>query len=95
MFTSDLPSTGGGANLRHQMHSFVVTTAPLTVAKASVLTYHNDNNRTGWNANETTLTTANVNASTFGLLHTVALDGRVDAQPLVVTGQSIDGSRRT
>jgi hypothetical protein len=56
-----------------------------------VLTYHGDVQRTGWNANETQLTVSNVNASSFGLLQTVALDGRVDAQPLVVTQQPIDG----
>ena len=56
-----------------------------------VLTYHNDTQRTGWNAAETILTTSNVNAATFGLLQTVPLDARVDAQPLVVTSQPIDG----
>jgi hypothetical protein len=56
-----------------------------------VLTYHGDNNRTGWYSTETTLNVSNVTPSTFGLLHTVTLDGRVDAQPLFVTGQTIDG----
>ena len=36
----------------------------------SVTTYHYDNYRTGWNSNETILTPANVNPSSFGLLHT-------------------------
>jgi hypothetical protein len=52
--------------------------------QASVTTYHNDNYRTGWNANETVLTPAKVAGNTFGLLHTVPLDDQVDAQPLVV-----------
>jgi hypothetical protein len=56
-----------------------------------VLTYHNDTYRTGWFSSETTLTPANVGASTFGLLSTVTLDGRVDAEPLVAFGQPIDG----
>jgi hypothetical protein len=60
-------------------------------SKTSVLTYHNDVNRTGWNSHETVLTTANVNASSFGLLHTVAVDGRVDAQPLVVPNERLPG----
>src|SRR5258708_2932926 len=54
-----------------------------------VLTYHGDNLRTGWLAAETQLTVSNVNASTFGLLNTVVLDGRVDAEPLYVSQQTI------
>src|ERR1051325_8390864 len=49
----------------------------------SVLTQHNDNNRTGWNADEKELTTANVNAQKFGLLLTLSVDDQVYAQPLV------------
>ncbi len=82
-------AAGGYANTRHQISNLSIAEAG--PAKTSVLTYHNDANRTGWNPNETVLTTANVNSSTFGLLHTVALDGRADAQPLVVPNQSIDG----
>src|SRR4029077_8164121 len=33
----------------------------------------------------------NVNSQSFGLLHIVALDGRVDAEPLVVMQQAIAG----
>jgi hypothetical protein len=58
-------------------------------AQTSVITYHNDNHRTGWNPNETVLTPANVNASKFGLLATVAVDDEVDAQPLLVPGVNI------
>lgn len=47
-----------------------------------VTTYHNDNARTGQNLNETTLTTGNVNSSSFGLLFVIPTDGKVDAQPL-------------
>ncbi len=57
----------------------------------NVITYHNDAQRTGWNPTETTLTPANVTPSTFGLLTTVTLDDQVDAQPLVVTNQAING----
>ena len=60
--------------------------AQLAQSQTAVTTYHYDNNRTGWNPNESTLTPANVGKSTFGLLHTVALDDQVDAQPLVVPG---------
>lgn len=58
-------------------------------AQTAVTTYHNDTYRTGWNSNETTLTPANVTASQFGLLATVAVDDQVDAQPLVVPNVTI------
>lgn len=55
----------------------------------SVTTYHYDNNRTGWNSNETFLTPANVSSSYFGLLHSVTLDELVNGQPLYVHGVNI------
>src|SRR5579863_449500 len=58
----------------------------------SVTTYHNDNARTGQNLSETTLTTANVNATGFGMLFVIAADGKVDAEPLYLPGLSIAGA---
>ncbi len=60
-------------------------------AQPSVLTWHNDNARTGQNLQETALTPANVNASTFGRLFTLSVDGKVDAQPLYVPSLAIPG----
>lgn len=57
----------------------------------SVLTQHNDNSRVGWNANETALTTTNVNAQQFGEVFTLSVDDQVYAQPLVVGHVSIGG----
>jgi len=64
--------------------------APAFAQAENVLTYHYDTLRTGWNQNETTLTPSSV-VSSFKLQHTVALDEQVDAQPLLVTGQTIAG----
>ena len=60
-------------------------------ANNSVLTYHNDNARSGQNLNETILTTSTVNQSSFGKLFVVSADGRVDAQPLYLPNLSISG----
>ena len=60
-------------------------------APVSVTTYHYDNSRTGWNANETALTQAAVAGGTFGALKFVSLDDQVDAQPLLLAGQAITG----
>ncbi len=57
--------------------------AALAQSTTNVVTYHNDNLRTGWNQTETQLTPQTVNASAFGLITTVQLDEQVDAQPLV------------
>jgi hypothetical protein len=69
--------------------TFIVTSSLVAVAQTAITTYHYDNNRTGWNQNETTLTQANVGNATFGLLQKITLDDQVDAQPLIVPGVTI------
>ena len=54
-----------------------------------VVTYKNDVSRTGQNLTETTLTVANVAPTTFGLLRTLSVDGKVDAQPLYLSQLNI------
>ncbi len=72
--------------------------AKLTVTSGAVppgtdvLTYKNDPGRSGQNLSESTLTPANVSDSSFGLLRTLAVDGKVDAQPLYVSRISLSGS---
>ncbi len=70
---------------------FLTCAAP-SAAQVSVLTYHNDNGRTGQNQAETVLTPANVNSSAFGQLYNFAVDGKVDAQPLVVSALNVPGA---
>jgi len=46
------------------------------------------------NPSESTLTLANVNSASFGLLHTVMVDGKVDAQPLYLAQVPVSGTAR-
>jgi outer membrane protein assembly factor BamB len=67
------------------LRSAVLSLTLLTFAAAQdVLTWHNDNARTGANLTERTLTLQNVNAKTFGKLFVIHVDGKVDAEPLYV-----------
>jgi hypothetical protein len=79
------PATAGGTG---------TSTGTGTTASSStdVLTYHNDLGRTGQYLAETTLTPVNVNAASFGKLGFLAVDGKVDAQPLYVSNVSIGGA---
>src|ERR1017187_3631172 len=89
-------------NVRHQYRTtaiwgafvlscfFLFAAAPTAPAQATdVLTYHNDNGRTGQNLNEEILSPANVNTNHFGKLWVLNVDGLVDAQPLYAAGLSI------
>lgn len=68
---------------------------PRPIVPFNATTYHYDARRTGWNSSEHTLNVANVAGPSFGVLHTVELDDQVDAQPLVVAGQTIAGAAGT
>jgi len=102
--TASVPLSGGshtatlvevdssGAYLKSTPDTFTVSSGGGggggTVA---VTTYHNDVTREGANTAETTLTTANVNSSSFGKLATYAVDGQVYPQPLVLPNLTING----
>src|SRR5882757_6481221 len=66
-------------------------TLTATPSASDMVTYHNDNARSGQNLNETTLTPANVNMATFGKVGFFSVDGKVDAQPLLLSGVAIPG----
>jgi hypothetical protein len=70
-------------------HEVLVGAAP---AFKGVLTYHNDNLRTGRNSSEATLTLKDVNSITFGKLFVIPTDGLVDAEPLYASNISISGN---
>ncbi len=56
---------------------------------ADVVTFKNDALRSGQYLVETALTPANVNSTSFGLLHNTKVDGKVDAQPLYLSQLTI------
>jgi autotransporter-associated beta strand protein len=70
--------------------SLTFTTLP-TASVVSVLTYHNNNARTGANTNETLLTPATLNTNNFGQVIKYTVDGYLFAQPLYVANVAIPG----
>lgn len=81
-----------GINPAATSNSATLTVNPVNASNVTVLTFHNDVGRTAQNLNETILTTTNVNATQFGLVGTITVDGLVDAEPLYVGGMTINGA---
>ena len=84
--TSQPSSSGNGSN------GGSGGTPPPSPNQTDVTTYHNDVARTGQNLTEMLLTTSNVNSQSFGLLHNLTVDGKVDAEPLYLSHLSIGGT---
>ncbi|HEV2183151.1 MAG TPA: hypothetical protein VGR39_05660, partial [Candidatus Acidoferrales bacterium] len=63
--------------------------APAAGSSVNVLTYHNDNLRTGLYVGEKILTPRNVNSRDFGKIAFVPVQGLVDAEPLYVSQLTI------
>jgi hypothetical protein len=82
--------------ITNPVSSITSNNATLTVSAAlagtDLTTYKNDATRRGQNLTESTLTLANVNSATFGLLRTLPVDGRVDAQPLYLSKLTVAGA---
>src|SRR5580704_1023439 len=80
----------------------LVAAVTLTLARAAtvgqspavtdVVTCHNDNARTGQNLNESILTLDSVTPSLFGKSGFFPVDGKVDAQPLLLSDVTIPGA---
>jgi hypothetical protein len=64
----------------------------ITPSNVRVLTYHNDQARTGRNLAEKILTPDNVNSKSFGKLGFLSVDGLVDAEPLYVSNLIVAGN---
>jgi len=86
---------GGGGGLSSQPNPPLPVPpgpTPSPDQRTDVVTYKNDLARTGQNLTETVLTHANVSAAGFGLLRFLATDGKVDAQPLYLSGLTVQGA---
>lgn len=87
----------------HNIGAMIAGVIPAISAKGSVtvnyaspgsnlvVTYHNDDARSGTNNDETTLNTTNVNASSFGKIASYPVDGQIYAQPLYLPNVTIGG----
>lgn len=87
---------GQGTTVRkRRLGAVAVLLAAITpvaaVAGTDITTYHVDAQRTGWNSTEAQLTPQEVAGKSFGLLRSLDVDDQIDAQPLVVSDQLIDG----
>jgi outer membrane protein assembly factor BamB len=86
-----LAACGGGSSTPPPPSPSSAAPIPKPAQPTDVTTYKNDVSRSGQNLTESVLTTANVTSAGFGLLRTVGVDGKVDAQPLYLSGLSIGG----
>jgi len=93
--TSTVLFSGTAASLTHSTSvALTVKTAEVATPNVDVTTYHFDVGRTGLNPNETTLTPSNMTSAKFGLLRVLAVDGKVDAQPLYLSNLTAGSQQR-
>src|SRR5258707_5256135 len=77
--------------MRIRILAFIMAACPAG-AQTNVVTYHNDNARTGQYLTESLLTPSNVRPGLFGKRFSRYLDGSVVAQPLYLARAHIAGS---
>ncbi|MFC5863732.1 chitobiase/beta-hexosaminidase C-terminal domain-containing protein [Acidicapsa dinghuensis] len=70
----------------------LLATGLRAISQVNVTTAHNDIGRTGQNLSETILTTSNVNPTQFGKLFSQPVDGQIYAQPLYMSGITVNGA---
>lgn len=77
--------------MRNLLIAFLFVTPFFSDAQSnvSVLTQHNNLNRTGWNDKETVLNHQQVAAGNFGCIGTFSIDDEVYAQPLIANNTTI------
>jgi Bacterial Ig-like domain (group 2) len=87
----------GSTTIKASLPSGASGTASITVTLsagtgANITTWHVDNNRSGLNARETSLTPTNVAPQTFGKLFSYLVDGYAYAEPLLMSNVTINGA---
>jgi PQQ-like domain len=80
--TTGTPGSAGGGGVN-----------PTPAQPTDIVTYKYDLGRTGQNLTESVLTPSNVNSQSFGLLRLLTTDGKVDAQPLYLSGLAVQGAK--
>jgi hypothetical protein len=87
--TSTITFTGTSGSLSHAGTVALTVNSALGALAPDVTTYHYNVSRDGLNAQETILTPANVNSTSFGKLNFLTVDGKVDAEPLFLANLPI------
>jgi hypothetical protein len=84
--------TNAAGSAKSTAATLAVTVTTPAAGTTDVVMSKNDPARTGQNLTESLLTPANVNATMFGLLRVLAVDGKVDAQPLYLSQLALGAS---
>lgn len=84
-------TTGASGPTANPAKINVIPSQPYKGTKTDVLTYANDDLRTGWNSKESQLSAKTVSKDTFGKLWYRPLNGQVYAQPLLVSDLNLPG----